>query len=58
MMLGEDGEDDVVIVVVVVPDVEFAVVKHLVLKLFPMHTTMTFELPFVDDVCDSELSVL
>jgi hypothetical protein len=42
----------------VLPDEEeFPVVKHLVLKLFPIHTTMTFELPFVDD-WDCELSVL
>ena len=54
----DDGDDEVVVkLAVVVPDDEFAVVKHFVLKLFPIHTTMTFELPFVDDVCDCELSV-
>lgn len=52
-----DGSDELVVkLAVVVPDDEFAVVKHFVLKLFPIHTTMTFELPFVDDDCDCELS--
>lgn len=48
--------DDVVVRVDVVD--ELAVVKHFVLKLFPIHTTITFELKFEDDVCDKELSVL
>lgn len=54
--LGDGGGEVVRVVVVLL--VVFVVVKHFVLKLFPMHTTMTFELPFVDDVCDCELSVL
>jgi hypothetical protein len=56
LTLGEGGGEVVRVVVVLL--VVFVVVKHFVLKLFPMQTTMTFELPFVDDVCDCELSVL
>ena len=53
-----DGEDGDVVVVSVVVDCDvLAVVKHFVLKLFPIHTTITFELPFVD-CADCVLSVL
>lgn len=45
---GDEG--DAVVVIVVVDGDVLAVVKHFVLKLLPMHTTMTFELPFVDCV--------
>jgi hypothetical protein len=45
---GDEGADEGVKVFV---DCDaFVVVKHFVLKLFPIHTTMTFELPFVDCV--------
>lgn len=55
--VGDGDDGDVVVVSVVVDCDVLAVVKHFVLKLFPIHTTITFELPFVDCV-DCVLSVL
>jgi hypothetical protein len=55
--VGDGDDGDVVVVSVVVDCDVLAVVKHFVLKLFPIHTTITFELPFVD-CTDCVLSVL